>query len=220
MSGAPSAVPRAVERPLTGGSVVRGLQWGDAPDRVLLLHEPGTDIDAWGWLPANIAGQLPLEVLALDLPGHGLSDEPWEPARLPDLPRELLSSRSPGRPVLIAAGPSGLASLECAAELGLTGLVCLSPNAQFPESSLGRSPSTPKLFFAGSLADDDLVVARRLAARAGGWSRVTSVPVNARGTGLLATKWGDCIIEQIVEFLHDCQNPPATGREVLRTRPG
>src|SRR5687768_8666046 len=81
--------PRAVEWSLPWGQVIRGFRWGEGPDSVLLLHEPGADLDAWRNLPAEIARQLEIESVAVDLPGHGLSDDPWDPERLPDLLRHV-----------------------------------------------------------------------------------------------------------------------------------
>ena len=72
LGGNLSSSATAIEHCLPWGVVVRGQQWGPAPDRVLLLHEPGTDLDAWGSLPARLAQELMLGAAAFDLPGHGL----------------------------------------------------------------------------------------------------------------------------------------------------
>src|SRR6476620_10678131 len=94
----------AIEYPLPWGIVVRGQRWGPAPDRVLLLHEPGTDLDAWGSLPARLAQELMIGVAAFDLPGHGLSDDPWEATRLGDTLRALTGrAELPFRQVLVTA---------------------------------------------------------------------------------------------------------------------
>jgi pimeloyl-ACP methyl ester carboxylesterase len=102
--------PEAVELPLPWGPVIRGFRWGGGPDTAFLLHEPGSDIDAWGTLPVLIARQLGIETVALDLPGHGLSDDPWDPARLPDLLLELsveIRVTHDGTPPLVScASPS------------------------------------------------------------------------------------------------------------------
>jgi pimeloyl-ACP methyl ester carboxylesterase len=81
--------PEAIERDLPWGGVLRGFRWGKSSDVALLLHDPGADVDAWGPLPFEIARQLEIEAVAVDLPGHGLSDDPWEAGRLPDLLRSL-----------------------------------------------------------------------------------------------------------------------------------
>jgi pimeloyl-ACP methyl ester carboxylesterase len=202
--------PHAIEWSLPWGQVVHGFRWGNGPDLVLLLHEPGADLDAWTTLPVEIARQLEIETVAIDLPGHGLSDDPWHPPRLADLIRHLPKFASTaGRRFLITAGSPAIAALEQASSIELAGLVCLSPEVPEEEQNPPRSPRLPKLFVAGSLTANDLNEARRLATACGGWSVVTSLPVAERGTGLLASKWGGQLVEQIVAFLRDCQRRPA-----------
>lgn len=201
---AANAVPtaRAVELPLPWGQTMRGLRWLGAGPPILLLHAPGTDLDAWGALPATLAAALHADVFAYDLPGHGLSDDPWEPETLPDIIRQAARHVAAGRPLaIVAAGQSANVALTVASGVPLLGNVGLSPGV--PDSP-PRSPTTPKLFFAGAQATDDLTNARGLASSCGGWSLVTSIPTNARGTELLATDWSSRITQQIVVFLRDC----------------
>jgi pimeloyl-ACP methyl ester carboxylesterase len=202
-------VLEAVERPLPWGQIVRGFRWGNGPDTALLLHEPGADLDAWTTLPVEIARRLEIETIAVDLPGHGLSDDPWDPARLPDLLRHVPDLASAGgRRYLIAAGCPATAALGQASAIELAGLVCLSPEIPEDGRNPPRSPRLPKLFIAGSLAGCDLDGARRLATACGGWSVVTSLPVTERGTSFLASSWGGHLTEQIVAFLRDCRRRP------------
>jgi pimeloyl-ACP methyl ester carboxylesterase len=213
VSEAQSRQPDAWEQRLPWGPVVRGLRWEGGSDRVLLLHEPGADIDAWGALPATLAQRLPLDVTEVDLPGHGLSDDPWQEERFRDLLWEMIRGVShPGRNFVLAAGTTALAALSFAAELDLAGLVSFSPTTPPQGEELARSPRVPKLLFAGALSGDDLRVARELAAACGGWAAVTSVPVAERGTALLASAWQGQLIEQTVAFLRDClgQRPTLT----------
>lgn len=255
--------PAAVEVPLPWGPVIRGVRWGAASDTILLLHEPGADLDAWGALPSRLANTLGMAAVAVDLPGHGLSDDPWEDMRVDELVRLLgerlaappktaltplppspgstaeggasLSQRGKGRRFVVAAGSVASVVLTLAESLRLAGVVLLSVPDLKPTSHktrhapppspgpTGDSPlgwrgarggaggrgvraNVPKLFFAGSLAGDDLETTRRLAFGAAGWSAVTSVPVSERGTRLLATPWRARIEEEIVAFLRDCQH--------------
>src|SRR3954453_3078427 len=118
----------AIEFVLQWGTVVRGQRWGAQPDRILLVHEPGTDLDAWGALPAQLAEELMFGVAAFDLPGHGLSDDPWEPARLGDVLRALVGrAELPFRQVLITSGLTAGAALAVVPDLHRLGLICLSP---------------------------------------------------------------------------------------------
>jgi pimeloyl-ACP methyl ester carboxylesterase len=202
--------PQAIEWSLPWEQFIRGFRWGKGPDTVLLLHEPGADLDAWTILPVEIARRLEIETVALDLPGHGLSDDPWDPTRLTDILQHVPEfAPAAGRRFLIAGGSPAIAALQQASAIGLAGLVCLSPVIAEAGEYLPRSPRLPKLFVAGSLAGSDLKEARLLATACGGWSVVTSLPVAERGTGLLASSWGTQLVEQIVEFLGDCQRRPA-----------
>jgi len=208
-----------MERLLPWGQIVRGFRWGNGPDTALLLHEPGADLDAWTTLPVEIARRLEIETIAVDLPGHGLSDDPWDPARLPDLLRHVPDLASAdGRRYLIAAGCPATAALGQASAIELAGLVCLSPEIPEDGRNPPRSPRLPKLFIAGSLTGSDLDGVRRLATACGGWSVVTSLPVTEQGTGLLASSWGGHLTEQIVAFLRDCRRRPFSLAQ--RTGPG
>ena len=170
------------------------------------------DTDAWGTLPGQIASKLGIETLALDLPGHGLSDDPWEPVRLPDLLRHLTEMTPEARRrFVISAGATALVALELAADLQLSGLICLSPDRPDDARNLSRSPRVPKLLVAGSTAGNDLDTARRLASTCGGWAVVTSLPLTERGTALLASCWDARLTEDIIAFVRDCQQRPQLG---------
>jgi pimeloyl-ACP methyl ester carboxylesterase len=199
--------PQAIEWLLPWGQIIRGFRWGEGPDTALLLHEPGVDLDSWTALPVEIAHQLEIETIAVDFPGHGLSDDPWDPARLPDLMGHLPDLAATARHrFLIVAGSPAITALEQASTIELAGLVCLSPAIPDDGQNPPRSPRLPKLFVAGSLARNDLYEARRLATACGGWAVVTAFPVAERGTRLLTSAWRAQLIEQIVAFLRDCQH--------------
>jgi pimeloyl-ACP methyl ester carboxylesterase len=192
----------STECPLPWGPIARGFQWGSGADLVLLLHEPGADLDAWGPLPSYLAARLNVTVASFDLPGHGLSDDPWQPEQTAELLDALLAGSSRRR-FVVAARSIAAAALARASELRLSGLVCLSPDA--PEANpLNRSPRVPKLFFAGAYRGDDLILARRLAAASGGWAVVTALPLLDQGTGLLLGPWTERVSEEIAAFLWDC----------------
>ncbi len=184
---------------------MRGMRWGEGDDRVLFLHEPGADIDAWQSMPSEVARALDVMTVALDLPGYGLSDDPWEPERLGEMLLSIIEQDDKaGRLLIVAAGDSALSVLDYAAEWDVAGLVCLSPPPPDAGRQTVRSPRVPKLFFAGSGSSDDVAVARQLAASRGGWSVVTAIPVDAHGAGLLSSDWAPRIVENSVVFLRDC----------------
>lgn len=222
--------PHAIELVLPWGPASRGVRWGAGPDTALFLHEPGTDLDAWGALPSRLAYALGMAAVAIDLPGHGLSDDPWEPEKAGQLVSvfiERVTAPTPAaaeadndslvaqtpleRRYVVSAGIVASAIHAQGADPALAGIVSLSPSSFSPSpgstGERGREVrAVPKLLFAGSHADDDLETARRLASAGAGWATVTSIPVSERGTGLLATPWRARIEEAIIAFLRDCQH--------------
>lgn len=194
----------AIEVGLPWGTVVRGQRWGALPDRILLVHEPGTDLDAWGSLPARLAEELMFGVAAFDLPGHGLSDDPWEPDRAGDVLRALVGrAELPFRQVLITADLTAGAALDVAPDLQRVGLVCLSPETSPGTMTPPRSPEVPKLFFASAHAGGEIDNARTLASNSGGWANVNSLAVEETGTALLACRWSEQVEEGIISFARD-----------------
>jgi pimeloyl-ACP methyl ester carboxylesterase len=197
---------QAYELGLSWGPTMRGVRWGSGNAVALLLHQPGEDrdLDTWGDLPARLATALGVSAIVLDLPGHGLSDDSWEPSRLPDVMAALIEDSNPENPTLIvAAGMTAVGALSVAAQLNLAGVVALSPASIAHDVELPRSPATAKLFFAGAQSGDDLAVSRKLASSLGGWTVVNSIPTEASGAAMLATEWGPRLGEHIVGFARD-----------------
>ncbi|MDP9365174.1 MAG: hypothetical protein M3Q10_13280, partial [Chloroflexota bacterium] len=106
--GTPSPPTVALEIPTHFGPVLRAQRWGWGPSAVILVHEPGGDLDAWADLPALLAAS-DLPAIAVDLPGHGLSDDPWEPDRLSETlsgAADHVRAGGAGRVFLVVAGAS------------------------------------------------------------------------------------------------------------------
>lgn len=197
---------QAYELGLPWGPVMRGVQWGHGEPRVVFLHEPGKeiDLDHWGDLPRRFATLLEASAIVLDLPGHGLSDDPWEPRRLPEIVTAAIAEIATEQPLLfVAAAESATAVLEAAAKQAIVAVAALSATPGAAESTLQRSPATAKLFFAGAQDGESLADSRRLASTLGGWTVVTSIPTSARGTEMLTTEWGPRLREHIIAFARD-----------------
>lgn len=58
---------------------LRGLRSGEGDRWAVLVHGEGRDLDGWRPLAGFLADH-GFSVLAIDLPGHGASDDPWESA--------------------------------------------------------------------------------------------------------------------------------------------
>ena len=166
----------------------------------MLLHDVGGDLDAWGALPVALAAQ-GYRVAAVDLPGHGLSDDPWTPGQAGDVLSEIVSVARGhgGRCFVIAVGE--IATL--AARLAVDALVAISPNAGDRDM-----PAVPCLIFAGGADPDAAVAADQFFRNRRGWAVVSSFGVPENGAALLASPWSTHLAEQTIAFLRDYRTPP------------
>src|SRR5207248_6759972 len=145
---------RAVELVAADGLTLRGEVWGRGDDWLLLLHDAAADLDAWRPL-AEFVEKSRLTALALDLRGHGGSDDPWDErgAEL-DVESGAAFARAGGALTLCvaAAGVACLVALRAAARAGIDALALLSPGALgSADPSDLRAPGVAKLVLAGAL---------------------------------------------------------------------
>jgi pimeloyl-ACP methyl ester carboxylesterase len=193
-----------VEFPMPWGGVVRGQRWGEGAAVALLLHAPGEDLDAWGDLPGELLAD-GFSVVAVDLPGHGLSDGPWRPERLGETVAAVAERLriACGRPVLVvAAGASGLAAVRAGAEGGIAAVVALvGAEDEGPVGRVERAP--PTLIVVGAAAGGALERAKALFRDARGYAVLSAMPTAETGVRLLAGAWGRQAREQTVAFLRD-----------------
>jgi pimeloyl-ACP methyl ester carboxylesterase len=177
---------------------VRGLAWPGGPDTVILIHDIGGDLDSWGALPATLAAE-GYRVVAIDLPGHGLSDDPWDSERAPEQVAEIVSATrtDPGRCFGIAIG--SLAPVI--GDLVVDALVVVSPHAPAVPERPGAA--SPCLIFVGGADPVTADVADRFFRARRGWTVVSSFGVAENGAALLSGPWAGHLAEQTVAFLRD-----------------
>lgn len=195
----------AVEVPAAAGVVLRGELRLGGPDWAVLVHDQGEDIDAWRPLAAALAGR-GLSVLALDLRGHGGSDGEVDPSTAGDDIRAALAfarEHHAGRLYLVAAGRSSVPAVEVGAAERCDALLLLAPVGE----GLDRA-ALPRLTVVSSLDAGQQAAARGLH-RGRGWSLVANVPVQARGCGLLAGRWGTNVVDYATAFLSERRFAPA-----------
>jgi pimeloyl-ACP methyl ester carboxylesterase len=119
---------------LSDGVSIRVAESGDASAPVVLLvHGWGASMYMWrDWFaPLAAAGR---RAIAIDLPGHGMSDKPTEAGRytlaaLVGVMRELIELRRLNSPDIVAQSMGGTIALELAVrrEVPLGGLVLVNP---------------------------------------------------------------------------------------------
>jgi pimeloyl-ACP methyl ester carboxylesterase len=187
----------SVELAAADDVVLRGQLELRGEDAVLLLHEPGRDLDAWGGLHQTLAAYQ-LSVLALDLAGHGGSEGTPDPCRTTAdavLAGRLLRQRATGMLFVGAAGTSAAPALRAAEELRAQGFFVLDPVFE-------ELPRLPTLAILPDLVGREQVAAR-LVGQAGAWAIAVHVPVAAAGLDLLWSDWAENVRGYITTFLSD-----------------
>jgi pimeloyl-ACP methyl ester carboxylesterase len=185
------------------GLTLRGESWPAGVDRVLMVHDLGSDLDCWAPLvgPLVAAGY---SVAAVDLRGHGASDgEPSELAIPIDVAGLLAQARTdtPGLLVLVAAGISAAVALAPDLEPRPDALVLFTPRPLDQVEGALRGDGTPKLFFVGAADPDADQVVRDLRNRSIGHAGVISFPTKDQGADLLRAPWLTHVAEQVIAFI-------------------
>lgn len=182
---------------------LRGHAYGRGTCWVVLIHDVGEDLDAWGRLPDTLA-LAGYRVLAVDLPGHGLSDGPFTCELLPAIVDSLLDHATAQGTTschLIAAGPVAGAALAAPGSARISGLTALSPRLDERWRAALRGHTRPKLLLASSLNQADLDSAQQFFQVCRGPTILSTLPVPQTGCRLLASAWADHALEQILLFL-------------------
>jgi pimeloyl-ACP methyl ester carboxylesterase len=198
---------RAVELAASDGLMLRGEVWGRGDDWLVLLHDVGADLDVWRPLAGLVEEEAGLSALALDLRGHGGSDDPWDErgAEL-DVEAAAAFARGDGARTLCvaAAGVAGLVALRVAERVRVDALALLSPG---PLAGAGtadlRAPGVAKLFLAGALDAQRDADAAAVRVASIGWAVGASLPTAAQGTDLLSGEHAEQVAEQLFRFLDE-----------------
>lgn len=198
----------------TPSGVVRGVAWPGDACWAVLLHDAGHDLDAWRDLPHELLAD-GTSVLALDLPGHGLSDGTWDPARVGELFRaidEELARRGATHRFLVGEG--GLASVGLFTPgKPFDAVVAFSPHLGYGPTTAGQHPTAPALVLVGSLQPGAIAAADRVFRLTRGWAVTSSLGAAEQGAALLDSPWGDHAREQTRSFLRDYRpGAPGAGR--------
>lgn len=186
---------------------LRGLQSGEGERWAVLVHGEGRDLDGWRPLADWLADH-GLSVLAFDLPGHGASDDPWEPAlALPAVIAAIDFARSErSQPVhLVGEGVGAIAALAAAAapRRQVASIVAISPQADEGVAALieVREARAPKLILVGSLSPGALEGAEAVFRAAIGLCEIVKFPVAVQGTELLDGEWGLHARDKVLEHM-------------------
>jgi pimeloyl-ACP methyl ester carboxylesterase len=190
-----------------GTVVLRGQRFGAGERWAVLVHDVGKDLDGWRELAPVLAGH-GLSVLAFDLPGHGASDDPWEPPlAVPAVLAAVDFARSHGAQQVHIVGEGVGATAALAAAAGdsrdissISSIAALSPRADdgVAMAGDGRGALVPKLILVGSLDPAATESAEAVFRAAIGPCEMARFPVAAQGTDLLHGEWGQQAREKVL----------------------
>jgi pimeloyl-ACP methyl ester carboxylesterase len=188
-------VPIEFAGPRTG--TLRGLRSGDGERWTVLVHDVGRDLDDWRELASSLA-ESGGSALTFDLPGHGASDDPWDPAlAAPALTAALDFARSAGarRIHLVGAGSGAMAALAAASagaeDVASAALLSPRPDGTATLGEETREVRVPRLILVGSLDEGAVRDAEAVFRAAIGRCELVQIPVPSQGAGLLSGKLGD-----------------------------
>ena len=182
------------------GVLLQGVFVGTGALTIVLVHEPGLDLDAWGAAPERLAGA-GFRVLAFDLRGHGASD--GEPAVDRTSDDVLGAIDAVGGPVdavtVVAAGDAAAGSTAAAASARAAALVLLSPS-YLAASPLPERVVLPNLVIVDRTSREWLPHAAAVQRALGGWRMLVHAGTSDRGSAMLSGTWGPHAEEHIRAF--------------------
>jgi pimeloyl-ACP methyl ester carboxylesterase len=197
-----------VELTTADGLTLRGEQWGDGPDWLLLLHDRGADLDAWQPFHPLVAARPDWCALALDLRGHGGSDDPWtDDSCALDVTAAVAFARAHGARFVCAFGVGTGATAALRASGGDDGpdaLILCSPaplDGVDPHELRGQGLS--KLFFVGSQDPDAHALTATLRVRSIGQPLVVNFPTAVQGHELLTGPWASQVCDHVASFFDE-----------------
>jgi pimeloyl-ACP methyl ester carboxylesterase len=170
---------------------------------VLFLHDvgPELDLDRWGRLP-EIVHARGHDVLAIDLPGHGLSEGVFSAeagiAAVQAAHEFAMAETGHSPAIVVAGGAAELVAPLLEPACSLSALIIFSPR-----STAASGGICPRLAFCGALEERASAAADQFLRASRGWTLVSSFGTAAQGHDLLATPHAAKIADQLIAFLRD-----------------
>jgi len=190
--------PESITFDQPGLPTIQGQLWAGPGDIALLVHGPGADLDCWLGLPVDLQTE-GYRVIAIDLPGHGLSDD-W--AGEPDLVAALagvgamIRKEHPGKRFAIGIGEHVpmLDAVEPDAIIAVGPVVSAAGDAE---------GTAPVLILVGTATQGAGEAADRYFRERRGWAVSSSFGGCGNGAEILQGKWAGHATEQVISFLRD-----------------
>lgn len=192
--------PLPIEIVVEPGIRLRGHEWLVLGPPILLIHDEGADLDAWG-SALQIAADAGFHVIAMDLRGHGLSDGDADAA---SLTRDLAAvvsnvNRVWGPCGLVLAGRVCRGALALGSDAAVPAQVFVTPHlSEMSAASIRTAQPVIRMVMVGTLDLDAKVESERVFEALSGQKVMASVGDSARGEQLVGSR--PHLVEDICSF--------------------
>lgn len=191
------------------GVSLRGEVTGTDGPILILVHEPGRDLDTWGAAPAWLA-KAGFCVMAFDLRGHGASDgEVDDEAVGIDAEAAIgaMSARDAAT-IVIGAGSAAIGATAAAVRARADGLVLVSPVYGKAAAPIPPRVVLPWLAFMDPSTEDQLPRLHAVQSALIGWRMIVHAGASDAGSDMLSGSWA----------LHAHEHIRAFARQIGRSR--
>ena len=179
--------PLPVEIEVEPGTKLRGHEWLVLGPPVVMVHDEGSDLDAWGPV-LQMSADAGFHVIAVDLRGHGLSDGDADSNSLESDVAAVVRhvNRVWGTCGLVLAGRACGAALRLGADAGAPAQVFITPDvAEMSEAAIRSSPPVIRMVIVGTLDSVARTESKRVFDALPGQKVMASVGDAARGEELI-----------------------------------
>jgi pimeloyl-ACP methyl ester carboxylesterase len=183
------------------GVELRGLWAGGGDLALVLVHEIGRDLDAWGPAPDWLAAE-GFRVLLFDLRGHGASDGEESPVDVAtDVTAAITAARNESRVVIVVcAGDAADGTIAAALQAKTDGLVLVSPEFPLEERARPERTLMPSLAILDKASEQWMARVRQVQSGLIGWRMIVHAGTDEHGSAMLSGKWASHAHEHIRSF--------------------
>ena len=210
--------PLPVEIEVEAGTKLRGHEWLVLGPPVVMVHDEGGDLDAWG--PAlQMSADAGFHVIAVDLRGHGLSDGDADSDSLESDVAALVRhvNRVWGKCGLVLAGRACRGALRLGSDAEAPAQVLITPDLpEMNEAAIHSSPPAIRMVIVGTLDSVAKDESQRVFDALPGQKVMASVGDAARGEQLLRGRTH--LIEDICSFFRMYLSPSPSRARRIETR--
>lgn len=192
--------PLPIEIEIEAGTKLRGHEWLVLGSPLVVVHDEGRDLDAWGEV-LQMAADAGFHVIAVDLRGHGLADGEADATRLGSDLTALVRhvNRVWGTCGLVLAGRTCRGALSLGLDAQAPAQVFISPDlSEIDEAAIRAAAPAIRMVMVGTLDPEARSEAERVFGVLPGQKVMASVGDAARGEDLVTGRFH--LVEDLLAF--------------------